>query len=216
VIIGIQREVAKIVLAAAEPYGFALGGGSALIEQGIINRATQDIDSFTSNLDADSFSSACIAVTDELRNAGYEVDIKLSETWRSKMIVTDATNEESTELELSYYHREKQPVNVEDLGLVLDTHDLVAGKMIAFWERATPRDYLDVDSILLNTDYTAPELFNLLKSGRPEATMEEFSSLLTTADRWNRHYITYGLSKEEIVALATRLTEQANNLNQQV
>jgi len=206
-----QREVARIILAAAEPYGFALGGGSALIEYGIINRHTQDIDSFTSSIDVDSFSSAQETVIAALCDAKYEVEVKLSEIWCAKMIVTDKKTGESTELELSHYYRNKQPVNIEGLGLVLDIHDLIAGKVIAFWERATPRDYLDIDAILLKTDYTVFELFELLKSGRPEAGVEEFISLLSSSNRWNKYYATYGLSGADIEALAERLIKQANN-----
>lgn len=43
----LHRELAIIVLGAAAERGFALGGGNALIQHGVISRPTQDVDLFT-------------------------------------------------------------------------------------------------------------------------------------------------------------------------
>jgi len=40
---GLHRQVAAIALRAAARYGFALGGGNALIAHGVIDRPTQDV-----------------------------------------------------------------------------------------------------------------------------------------------------------------------------
>ena len=42
-----HRAVAATALRAAARYGFALGGGNALIAYGLIDRPTQDVDLFT-------------------------------------------------------------------------------------------------------------------------------------------------------------------------
>jgi Nucleotidyl transferase AbiEii toxin, Type IV TA system len=42
-----HRQVAAIALRAAGGHGFALGGGNALIQHGVISRPTQDVDLFT-------------------------------------------------------------------------------------------------------------------------------------------------------------------------
>lgn len=39
----LHRRVATIALRAAHRYGFALGGGNALIAHGLITRPTQDV-----------------------------------------------------------------------------------------------------------------------------------------------------------------------------
>ena len=43
----LHRRVATVALRAANRYGFALGGGNALIAHGLIDRPTQDVDLFT-------------------------------------------------------------------------------------------------------------------------------------------------------------------------
>jgi hypothetical protein len=39
----LHRQVAAVALAAARKYGFALGGGNALLAHGVISRPTQDV-----------------------------------------------------------------------------------------------------------------------------------------------------------------------------
>lgn len=68
----LHREVAIIALGAAAEHGFALGGGNALIQHGMISRPTQDVDLFT---DSESgVSAAAGAVEAALRGAGFQVE----------------------------------------------------------------------------------------------------------------------------------------------
>ena len=68
----LHRQVAAIALSAASRYGFALGGGNALIAHGVIDRPTQDIDLFTDN--EHGVQAASRAVETALRAAGYQVE----------------------------------------------------------------------------------------------------------------------------------------------
>ena len=43
----LHRRVATVALRVATRYGFALGGGNALIAHGLITRPTLDVDLFT-------------------------------------------------------------------------------------------------------------------------------------------------------------------------
>jgi hypothetical protein len=43
----LHHQVASIALAAAARFGFALGGGNALLAHGLTTRPTQDVDLFT-------------------------------------------------------------------------------------------------------------------------------------------------------------------------
>ena len=47
----LHRQVAAIALRAAARHGFALGGGNALIQHGVITRLTEDVDLFTNHED---------------------------------------------------------------------------------------------------------------------------------------------------------------------
>src|SRR5260370_30058708 len=65
----LHREVAAIALRAAARYGFALGGGNALIAHGIIERPTQDVDVFSD--EQGGVEAAADAVEAALRDAGF-------------------------------------------------------------------------------------------------------------------------------------------------
>ena len=65
----LHREVAVIALRAAARYGFALAGGCALIEHGVIGRLTEDVDLFTD--DEHGVQAAAGEVEASLRAAGF-------------------------------------------------------------------------------------------------------------------------------------------------
>jgi hypothetical protein len=52
----VQREIAKAALSFVHDSDFALAGSGAIREHGLISRPTEDIDLFTTNTDAVSFS----------------------------------------------------------------------------------------------------------------------------------------------------------------
>ena len=65
----LHGQVAAIALRAAAAYGFALGGGNALIAYGIIDRPTQDVDVFSDEEGA--VQAAADAVEAALRDEGF-------------------------------------------------------------------------------------------------------------------------------------------------
>jgi hypothetical protein len=76
---GFQLEVARVVLAALGRDGFALGGGYGLQAHGVIDRASEDIDSYTASMDADLFDR--MAPRDYL-----DVDALLRQGWTASYL----------------------------------------------------------------------------------------------------------------------------------
>ena len=68
----LHRQVAVIALRAAAGYGFALGGGNALIQHGVISRPTQDVDLFTDR--ETGVRAAASTVEAALQEAGFQVE----------------------------------------------------------------------------------------------------------------------------------------------
>ena len=68
----LHREVAGVALRAAARYGFALGGGNALIAHGVIDRPTADVDLFTDR--EHGVAPAADAVEAALARAGYSAE----------------------------------------------------------------------------------------------------------------------------------------------
>src|SRR6266849_2035879 len=65
----LHRRVATVALRVANRYGFALGGGNALIAHGLITRPTQDVDLFTN--EETGVEAAADSVEVALRMAGF-------------------------------------------------------------------------------------------------------------------------------------------------
>ena len=74
---GLHRAGAGVALRAAARYGFALGGGNALIAHGVIDRPTEDVDLFTDR--ENGVAAAADAVEAARRQAGYTCST--SATW---------------------------------------------------------------------------------------------------------------------------------------
>jgi Nucleotidyl transferase AbiEii toxin, Type IV TA system len=131
-----HRQVAAIALQAAAGHGFALGGGNALIQHGVISRPTQDVDLFTDQ--EAGVLAAATSVESALREAGFGAERQdltaglagifpgMSEGL-AEWIIT-APDGEQMALQLAYFDRSREPVLME-VGPVLDLEDVVGGKV---------------------------------------------------------------------------------------
>jgi Nucleotidyl transferase AbiEii toxin, Type IV TA system len=151
----LHREVTAVALREAALYGFALGGGNALIAHGLIDRPTEDVDLFTDR--EHGVAAAADAVEAALRRAGYTAERQdktagLSEVFEgmgdglAEWIVTTPDGAQMM-LQMAYFDRGRQPVLME-FGPVLDLDDAIGNKVAALATRAAERDYLDVAAAL--------------------------------------------------------------------
>ncbi|MEU1860584.1 nucleotidyl transferase AbiEii/AbiGii toxin family protein [Micromonospora aurantiaca (nom. illeg.)] len=149
-----QVEIARLVLSVTDRYGFALGGGLALVLHGVVDRPTEDVDLFA---DSDSgVRPAAEAVEAALRRAGFQT--RAVDGHSDIAEVVDGMDQYMVEwelrrggravrLSLSCLARLHAPV-VMDLGPVMDLEDLIAWKVAALVGRARERDYIDVAAVL--------------------------------------------------------------------
>jgi alkylhydroperoxidase family enzyme len=208
---GLHREVVAVALRAAARYGFALGGGNALIAHGVIDRPTDDVDLFT---DRDrGVAAAADAVAAALRAAGYTAErqdeaVGLAEVFEgmgeelAEWIITAPDGREMM-LQMAYFDRGHQPVIME-FGPVLDLDDVLGGKVAALASRAAERDYLDVAAALAR-GYSVAQLTGLAVALDPGLTAEDFADAGQRLDRLgDDRFARYGLDPEDV----SRLREQ--------
>jgi len=203
----LHRRVATIALRAANRYGFALGGGNALIAHGLIDRPTQDIDLFTN--EADGVEAAADSVQSALRNAGFAAEreaatAELADAFAglaeglAEWTIT-APDGQRTMLQMAYFDRTAQPVTM-DFGPVLNVQDVVGGKVCALASRAEPRDYIDTAAALAL--YTVDQVITFARRLDPGLEQRDFADAGRRLDRWgDAIFAPFGLGPADVAAM---------------
>ena len=104
----IQREITKAALSLIADSDFALAGSGAIREHGLINRPTEDIDLFTTDMDSSSFDRNVNLIIDGLSASGYQVmSRQRAERFARLVVERDAL---IVNIDLGVDWRENQPV----------------------------------------------------------------------------------------------------------
>ena len=209
----LHGQVAAIALRAAAAYGFALGGGNALIAHGIIDRTTQDVDVFSDEEGA--VEAAADAVDAALRDEGFGTERRdktggLSDIFYgmgeglAEWIITARSGEQMM-LQMAYFDRTRSPI-IMDVGPVLDLEDVIGGKVCALASRAEPRDYVDTAAALRR--YSVEEVIGFSRRLDPGLTDRDFTDAGQRLDQWGDGvFAPFGLSSLDIAALRERFAD---------
>jgi hypothetical protein len=203
----LHRRVAIVALRVATRYGFALGGGNALIAHGLITRPTQDVDLFTNQ--ETGVEAAADSVEAALRKAGFEAEREdktagLADIFEgmgeglAEWTVT-APDGEQMMLQMAYFDRAAQPVTME-VGPVLNIEDVVGGKICALAGRAEPRDYIDTAAALRR--YSIEQVIGFARRLDPGLEDRDFADAARRLDRWgDAIFAPFGLTAADITRL---------------
>jgi hypothetical protein len=203
----LHRRVATVALRVAQRYGFALGGGNALIAHGLISRPTQDVDLFTN--EETGVEAAAGSVEAALRAAGFAADREDGTAGLEELIegmgeglaewTVTAPDGQRMMLQMAYFDRTAQPVPME-VGPVLSLEDVAGGKVCALAGRAEPRDYIDTAAVLRR--YRVADAIALARRLDPGLDDRDFADAGRRLDRWGDSVFTpFGLSAADIAAL---------------
>lgn len=207
----LQRDVTRAALRALNGTPFALAGSGAIREHGIIDRPTQDIDLFTSDVDAARFDVAVGSVVNELRASGNMVDELRRVDQYARLHVTTAEGR-FVEIDMGVDYREGEPVTLS-VGPVLNLDDAVANKVGALYSRAEARDYLDVDAIRLSGKFTDVQLVNAASERDLGFEVSMFATQLDGVQNLRAEQVArYGVEPVQLDAIKERLGEWAAEL----
>ncbi|GIE37025.1 hypothetical protein Ait01nite_100700 [Actinoplanes italicus] len=205
-------QVARTALSVADRYGFALGGGLALIVHEIVDRPTEDVDVFGE--DGSSVVAATAAVTAALRDLGIRVErIEMSSDivdgldYLMAELVAYRPEPDGGAVRLSLGHlaRTRKPVLLE-IGPVMAVEDLIAWKVAALVNRAEVRDFIDVAAFLATHD--SRELLKLAAAVDPALFGEDVAAAGRRLDRTpGRAFAPYGLDAGQVARLRERFTD---------
>jgi hypothetical protein len=209
----LHRRVATVALRVATRYGFALGGGNALIAHGLITRPTQDVDLFTN--EERGVEAAADSVEAALRKAGFEAEREdqaagLADFFEgmdeglAEWTVT-APDGEQMMLQMAYFDRTAKPVAME-VGPVLNIEDVVGGKVCALAGRAEPRDYIDTAAALRR--YSIEQVIGFARRLDPGLEDRDFADAARRLDRWGDPiFASFGLTATDIGRLRASFTD---------
>lgn len=140
----LQREVLRLFFELPESKGFILAGGAALVASGLSERPTRDVDLFGSDLDA-GVASASDALESTCRVRGWTIQrIQDSPTFRR--LVIRAVDEELL-VDLAVDTPPMNTPTITAFGPTYPLEELAARKLLALFDRAAARDFVDMHTL---------------------------------------------------------------------
>lgn len=207
-----RRTVTRLVLGALAPLDFALAGAGALMEHGIVDRPTFDVDAFTTGRGTDLFADARTLVHGVLDSAGWSCELVRSHDEFVTMETRNRTTGAVFAIDLGVDWRARPPVTLS-VGPVLAVDDAVSAKLVALCSRREIRDALDVDSIRQFGQYSDADLVAMAGNRDPGFSREVLTSTIvsfTSADAAIAAH--YDVAEAEWGQVLTRLSHAFSSL----
>jgi hypothetical protein len=175
----LQRKVLEIVRSIEGTEGLALAGGGGLIVQGIVDRETEDLDLFGTS--PGEVNRGLPVIEKALRDHGLRADRDRIADGFARLIIS--SEDETTNLDLAWDPRILPPEQTA-IGPVLQEEELAAGKMLALFGRALPRDFIDVSRLV--DRFGLERLCELAAERDAGFDREVFVEMLSRFRRWPR------------------------------
>lgn len=137
-----QVDVARTFFALPEAESFLLAGGLALLAQGMSERPTQDMDAFTSQ--PGDVQRARTAFEEAAQARGWVVTVRQS---TDTFVRLQVVGQDSLLVDLARDSPPGLPASISVLGPTFDPDELAARKLLALFDRAMPRDFVDVYNV---------------------------------------------------------------------
>ncbi len=170
-----HERLARLGLATAGRYGFALAGGYAVQAAGFLERPSEDVDLFTAWDRRGDFDTAVTAVIQAYPDDGVAVEIERRHDTFARLMVTQG--DLAAKVEMGVDWRANDPI-LMSIGPVLHPDDAVANKMSALYGRAFARDFIDIDATLESGRYTHEDLLSLAERADPGFDRRIFAGAL--------------------------------------
>ena len=136
-----QLEVARLFFSLPASKGFLLAGGAALLAQHLTTRPTEDLDFFTAP-EHGYVPVACNALEVAAQERGWSTErIHDTETF-CRLVIRSGTAEVLTDLAVNA--PPDFPPSLTAAGPTLAPEELAGHKLLALYDRAAARDFVDV------------------------------------------------------------------------
>ena len=207
----LQREITRLALRSLEGTSFVLAGSGAIREHGLVDRPTEDVDLFTSDVDLPRFSAAVDAVVIGLSKAGHEVaELRRVDQFARLEVTTPGGHQIGLDMGVDW--RKAEPA-VLAIGPVLSLEDAVGNKLSALYSRAYARDFLDVDSIRASGKFTDADLIRAAIERDPGFEVPMFVTQLQLVHRVLPEQVSqYNVDADQLKGIKNRFDVWASTL----
>lgn len=177
-----QAEVARVFFALPEAGSFLLAGGLALAAHGLTDRPTEDFDAFTSK--AGDVSKAVAAFRRAAVERQWRVDtVQASETF----VRLSVAGEAALIVDIALDSPPDLPPTMSILGPTFAPEELAARKLLALFDRAMPRDFVDVFRLVRR--WERDDLMGLAGTIDPGFDVTAFAMAMRQLDRYRNEDI---------------------------
>jgi hypothetical protein len=202
---GFQQEIARLFFSLQSSHGFVLAGGGALLASGLSNRPTQDLDLFG--------SPGQVSISLAL---GQFLDAILQQNWDYELL--GHTNDfarvciiGSTELivDLAIDVAPRFPVVQTPVGPVFSPLELAGRKLLALFDRAEARDFVDV--YVLSKKFGNQKVFDAATQIEVSLNKEVLARMMNTLQRFSDDELP--IDSSEAAALRKHFANWAKELD---
>ncbi|MCT1544882.1 nucleotidyl transferase AbiEii/AbiGii toxin family protein [Kocuria rhizophila] len=206
-----QRRITRLALETISDHGFALAGSGAIREHGVTDRPTEDVDLFTTSMDAAAFDQAVERVIRAWTDNGLDVSLTRQAPLYTQFSLT-TTDGYHVDVDMGVDWRGYEPAHLE-VGPVLSVRDAIAAKVGAVYSRAEARDFLDLDAIRASGRFNDEQLLHVAAERDPGFDRHIFATQLRQADLWTHAQVaSYGMDSSGWAAVQQRCRQWAHNI----
>lgn len=176
----LQQEIQGVVTGVLSGSSFALVGGAAIVSKGLVDRATNDLDYFTT--DPAEIGELAPEVVSKLQQRGLKVEVITNSQSFVRLEITRGPS--STRVDLGLDARlfpVAQGVGLSEVSLL----ELGVDKVLAIFGRAELRDFTDLAAILQHVELE--QLLELAPLKDPGFDAEVFRQMTLRLERRPRN-----------------------------
>jgi hypothetical protein len=211
----LQKRLVPVVAAVGRRYDLALGGSLALQALGIIERPTEDFDTYSRSSDPALYEAVERDIVSACRQAKLSASVSKSMDWFRCIDVSDPVTGEEVKIDVGMMGRTNKPIDDPTFGQVLAIEDQRAAKVDALATRAAARDYLDVDAIVRTGNWRITDIDEYVTKFHPEITRDEWVATLRGVRLVApAEFAAYAVDGADLSAMSTRFADWARRLSQ--
>lgn len=201
----LQERLAGIVRELPEAGGFALAGAGGLVVRGLIERPTLDLDYFTVPGEEDAVRALADALERTLDHVGLDHSRKRDLPTFLRVEVSDG--DDRCEIDLAIDYR-ALPTEPSRYGPTLAVRELAANKVLALFDRAEARDFLDL--VELTHHFELQSLMDLAAQKDAGFDTTRFLESLASFQRFTP--VDFGIDEAEYERLRATVAKWRNDL----